>query len=182
MQETITMILRGRLARLSGIVPAAMVIAGIGVAFQLGGIRVNASSSLPIGLYRTTSDKSARLIEFCPMEPFASMSASRAYRRKGNCLDGAEPLMKPIVAVAGDTVEVSPRGIAVNGRLIPNSATRTFDTKSRPLQHWPFDTYRVAPGTVWVISSFNARSFDSRYFGPIPVSCIRSYLRPLLTE
>src|SRR5690348_18381719 len=34
-QETITMILRGRLARLSGIVPAAVAIAGIGVAFQL---------------------------------------------------------------------------------------------------------------------------------------------------
>lgn len=176
------MILRGRLARLKGIVPAAVAIAGIGVAFQLGGIRVNASSSLPVGLYRTTSDKSARLIEFCPVEPFASMSSSRGYRGKGNCPDGFEPLMKPIVAVAGDTVEVSPRGIAVNGRLLPNSAPRRFDTKNRQLQIWPFGTYSVAPRTAWVISSFNARSFDSRYFGPVPISSIRSHLRPLLTE
>jgi conjugative transfer signal peptidase TraF len=110
------------------------------------------------------------------------MSASRRYRRKGDCQDGAEPLMKPIVAVAGDTVEVSSLGVAVNDRPLPNSAARPFDTKNRPLQHWPFGAYRVAPGTAWVISSFNARSFDSRYFGPIPVSCIRSYLRPLLTE
>lgn len=176
------MILRGLLARLSGIVPAAVVIAGIGVAFQLGGVRVNASSSLPIGLYRTTSDKSARLIEFCPVETFASMSASRSYRGKGNCPDGAEPLMKPIVAVAGDTVEVSSRGVAVDGRLLPNSAPRPSDTKGRLLTHWPFGKYRVDTGTVWVISSFNARSFDSRYFGPVPISSIRYHLLPLLTE
>ena len=176
------MILHGQLAGLSGIVPAALVIAGIGVAFQLGGIRVNASFSLPIGLYRTTSDKSARLIEFCPMEPFASMSASRGYGGKGNCQDRAEPLMKPIVAVAGDIVELSSRGVAVNGRFLSNSAALPLDTKNRPLQHWPFGTYPVAPGTAWVISSFNARSFDSRYFGPVPIASIRCHLRPLLTE
>jgi type IV secretory pathway protease TraF len=33
-----------------------------------------------------------------------------------------------------------------------------------------------------VISSFNARSFDSRYFGPVPIASIRCHLRPLLTE
>jgi conjugative transfer signal peptidase TraF len=176
------MILRGRLVRLSGIVPAAVVIAGIGVAFRLGGIRINASSSLPIGLYRTTFDKSARLIEFCSMEPFASISASRGYRGKGNCQDRAEPLMKPTVAVAGDIVEVSSRGVAVNDRLLPNSAALPLDTKNRPLQPWPFGTYRVAPSTVWVISSFNARSFDSWYFGPIPVSSVRCHLQPFLTE
>ncbi|HEX4167508.1 MAG TPA: conjugative transfer signal peptidase TraF [Bryobacteraceae bacterium] len=176
------MILRGRLARLSGIVPAAVVIAGIGVTFQLGGIRVNASSSLPIGLYRTTSDKSARLIGFCPMEPFASMSASRGYRKKGNCQDGAEPLMKPVVAAEGDTVEISSEGVSVNGTPLPNSTARPFDTKNRPLTHWPFGKYRVGTGTVWVISSFNIHSFDSRYFGPVPIASIRCYLRPLLTE
>jgi type IV secretory pathway protease TraF len=37
-------------------------------------------------------------------------------------------------------------------------------------------------GTVWVISSFNSRSFDSRYFGPIPASSIRSRLQALITE
>lgn len=176
------MILLGRLARLSGIVPAAVAIAGIGVAFRLGGIRVNASSSLPIGLYRTTSDKSARLIEFCPVEPFASMSANRGYRKKGNCADGAEPLLKPIVAVPGDIVENSRQGVAVNGKLLLNSGARPSDTKSRLLTHWPFGKYRVDTGTVWVISSFNARSFDSRYFGPVPISSIRYHLRPLLTE
>jgi type IV secretory pathway protease TraF len=30
-----------------------------------------------------------------------------------------------------------------------------------------FKTYSVLPGTVWVISSYNRFSFDSRYFGPV---------------
>ena len=169
---------RGLLALLS----AVFAVGAISAAFELAGVRVNASASLPIGLYRTTSDIAARLVEFCPSEPYANLSANRAYRGKGNCPDGAEPLMKPIVAVPGDVVEVSPQGVAVNGRFLQNSAPRAFDTKNGILQHWPFGAYRVSPGTAWVISSFNARSFDSRYFGPIPTGAIRHHLRPLITE
>jgi conjugative transfer signal peptidase TraF len=149
---------------------------------QFGGIRVNASASLPIGLYRITSNQSAKLIEFCPAEPFGSLSANRAYRGKGNCPDGAEPLMKPIAAVTGDTVELSAAGVTVNDRLLPNSAPLPFDTKRRPLQHWAFGKYRVGSGTVWVISTYNQRSFDSRYFGPIPLPLVRHRLTPFMTE
>ena len=41
------------------------------------GIRINTSYSLPLGLYATTNEPTAELIEFCPVEPFASESASR---------------------------------------------------------------------------------------------------------
>lgn len=172
------MIQRGLLALLN----AALAIGAVATAFGLGGVRVNASASLPIGLYRITSDTSARLVEFCPSAPYASLSANRGYRGKGNCPDGAEPLMKPIVAVQGDVVEVSLRGIVVNGRLLPNSAPVQCDTKNRPLKHFPFGQYHVARGTVWVVSSFNRRSFDSRYFGPLAVDSVRCHLQPLLTE
>lgn len=172
------MILRGLLVPLS----AVLAVTGIAGALDFGHIRVNASASLPIGLYRITSDKSAKLIEFCPAEPFGSLSASRAYRGKGNCPDGAEPLMKPIVAMAGDTILVSARGVFVNGTRLQNSAPLSVDTKGRPLPHWPFGEYRVAPGSVWVISSYNARSFDSRYFGPISIASVRAHLRQLITE
>lgn len=172
------MILRGLLAPLS----AVLAVATITGSLYFGDIRVNASASLPIGLYRITPDPSAKLVEFCPNEPFGSLSASRAYRGKGNCPDGAEPLMKPIVATTGETVELSAMGVAVNGRMLPNSAPLRFDTKHRLLRHWPFGEYRVMAGTVWVVSSYNARSFDSRYFGPVSATDIRSRLRPLVTE
>lgn len=176
------MTLRGRSVRLKPAIPAIVILTLTGITFQFVGIRINASPSLPIGLYVTTSDQTAKLVEFCPAEPFASLSISREYREQGRCPDGAEPLMKPIVAVVGDTVEFSKQGVAVNGKLLPNSAVCSFDTKTRLLTHWPYGKYHVSAGTLWVVSSYNARSFDSRYFGPILSSSIQSHLRPLLTE
>jgi conjugative transfer signal peptidase TraF len=158
-----------------------------GVAFAtfqicgLAGIRINCSPSLPVGLYSTSTDRSAGLVEFCPAEPFASLAISRGYRDRGTCRDGATPLLKPIVARAGDIVTVSPRGIGVNGQLLPNTAPLRTDTHGRPLTPWPFGRYAVAPGTVWVASSYNPRSFDSRYIGPVPITGIRNHVRPLLT-
>ena len=146
-----------------------------------GGIRINCSPSLPLGLYQKTTDNRAPLIEFCPQEPYGSFAAARGYRTTGNCPDGADPLMKPVVAATGDIVNVSGSGIAVNAKLLPNTAPKTKDSQGRPMTPWPFGTYRVAPGVVWVASSYNPWSFDSRYFGPIPVRIIRGRMKPLLT-
>jgi conjugative transfer signal peptidase TraF len=152
--------------------------------FVLAGIvnlRFNASPSLPVGLYIVSADPDARLVEFCPAEPYASLATSRGYRTGGTCPDGASPFMKQIVAKPGDTVDFSPDGIAVNGRLIVNTQPRDRDSAGRPLEVWPFGSYRVAPGTLWVASAYHPRSFDSRYFGPIPTASIRNHVRPLLT-
>jgi conjugative transfer signal peptidase TraF len=145
------------------------------------GVRLNASPSLPVGLYVTSNRPEATLVEFCPAEPFGSFAISRGYRDAGACRDGATPLMKPVVAIAGDVVELSATGIAVNGSLLANTAPRNADSLGRPLTSWPFGRYVVALHTVWVASSHHPRSFDSRYFGPIPTSAIRDHVRPLLT-
>jgi len=89
--------------------------------------------------------------------------------------------MKPIVAVAGDHVEVTTYGIRVNEKLIPNSAAHLKDHRGRSLAPWPDGEYIVPTGSLWVISDFNSWSFDSRYFGPIPSSIIQHRLRPLWT-
>ena len=148
---------------------------------DLFGIRINTSPSLPMGLYRTTSDPNASLVEFCPAEPFGSLAIVRGYRDRGACPDGATPLLKPVVARAGDVVELSGRGIAVDGNLLSNTAPLQMDTKGRPLVPWKFGRYTVQSGDVWVASSYNRRSFDSRYFGPVPVNSIRGHLLPLFT-
>lgn len=185
------MTIRGLLARLREAGPQTIGRIGItlfaafsGIFWLMGtlGVKINASPSLPIGLYIRSSDPNVNLIEFCPSEPYASFAAARGYRSQGNCPDGASPLMKPVIARAGDVVGVSNRGISVNGRLIPNTAPKRADTQGRPITPWPFGTYVTANGAVWVASSYNRRSFDSRYFGPIPTNSIRTRLRPLLTE
>ena len=147
----------------------------------LVGLRLNDSPSLPVGLYIVTSNPNATLVEFCPAEPYASLAIARGYRDQGNCPDGGAPLMKPIAARSGDTVELSARGVTVNGKALQNSGALSVDTDRRQLLHWPFGTYRVQAGYVWVISSYNRRSFDSRYFGPLSVSSIRDRVRPVFT-
>jgi conjugative transfer signal peptidase TraF len=158
---------------------------GVSIAtFQFAGflgLRINTSPSLPMGLYITTADASANLVEFCPAEPFATFAIVRGYRDPGICDDGAAPLLKPIVARSGDTVELSTRGISVNGDLLLNTAPLSKDSKGRPLEPWPFGKFLVAPETVWVASSYHPRSFDSRYFGPLSIAAIRHRLKALLT-
>ena len=154
------------------------------IGFQLwdiAGLRINASPSLPVGLYVTSSERDANLVEFCPAEPFATLALSRGYRDSGPCSDGGAPLLKPVVARPGDLVDVSVAGIAVNGHFLPNTAPLHRDTKDRPLTGWASGRYVVQPGFVWVASSYNARSFDSRYFGPVAISSIRDHVKPLLT-
>jgi len=173
------------LSRFRRVRRAALVATGIAVAtFQLSGslgLRINTSPSLPIGLYITTAEAGANLVEFCPVEPFATLSIVRGYRDPGTCGDGAAPLLKPIVAKSGDVVELSARGISVNGALLSNTAPLSKDTKGRPLEAWPFGRYVVAAETVWVASSYHPRSFDSRYFGPISTTAIRNRVKPFLT-
>ena len=134
-----------------------------------------------MGLYITTAD-AARIWS-------SSVRRSRS-QRFPSCAaivipepaaDGAAPLLKPVVARSGDVVELSARGISVNGALLPNTAPLSKDTKGRPLEAWPFGRYVVASGTVWVASSYHPRSFDSRYFGPISTAAIRHRLKAFLT-
>ena len=89
--------------------------------------------------------------------------------------------LQPIAARPGDSVELSATGMAVNGRLLSNTAPLVKDSAGRPLTHWPFGTYVVTPDTAWVASSYSPRSFDSRYFGPVEASQVREHVRPLLT-
>jgi conjugative transfer signal peptidase TraF len=146
----------------------------------VAGIRINASPSLPVGLYAATTNSKAPLVEFCPPEPYGSFAIRRGYRTEGACGDGATPLLKPVVAREGDSVEVSGFGVSVNGRVLPNSAPRPTDTAGREMPVWPVHKQIVAPGMVWVVSSYNPRSFDSRYFGPIAVRTITSRLRSVI--
>jgi len=74
-----------------------------------------------------------------------------------------------------------PLGFYITSHSLPNSAGRVRDHIHRPLEPWPYGTYKVEPGTMWVVSSFNSYSFDSRYYGPISDSTIRHHLRPLWT-
>jgi type IV secretory pathway protease TraF len=90
-------------------------------------------------------------------------------------------VLKVIGALRGDEVDVEAGWIAINGKRLTNSATVTRDSFGRLLTHVVWGKRRVAPDEVWLFGLKNRRSWDSRYFGPIPLQEIRGVAEPLLT-
>jgi conjugative transfer signal peptidase TraF len=164
----------------SGLAFGSGLLFGFFVILGVAGVRINTTPSLPVGIYIQTGSQSP-LIEFCPSGESAAIAARRGYRTSGDCPDGASALLKPIVAKYGDVVELTADGIYVNNHLVRNTAPLNVDTEHRKLEHFPFGRYVVADEDVWVASSYNKRSFDSRYYGPVSKRAIRAHLRPLLT-
>jgi conjugative transfer signal peptidase TraF len=148
------------------------------------GFRINESSSLPIGIWRVSAAERdlqrGDIVSFCPPDtPVFREARERGYVGKGLCEGGYEPLLKPIAAIAGDRLSQTEEGISINGRLIANSKSVGHDSFSRPLPSLGARDVIVARNEIWVISSYNPLSFDSRYFGPVPVSSIEGLSHPL---
>jgi conjugative transfer signal peptidase TraF len=146
----------------------------------LSGVRLNYSVSLPEGLYvRTPGLKSiwrGDMIEFCTPGEMGPLAVARGYIPSGPCPDGGIPLLKPVIAIESDRVDVTAEGIVVNGRLIPGTEPLTNDSQRRHLPRY----WGHAKG-LWVASTYDPRSFDSRYYGPVPAPSVRLRLRPLWT-
>jgi conjugative transfer signal peptidase TraF len=153
------------------------------------GICFNTSGSMPVGIYKRTRMSSTTLIQpgmlvsFCPQGSLAfQLALKRHYLMPGSCPVGqAQPLLKPVVAVAGDTLTINPQGITVNGRFIASSHARSHDSQGRVVLKMPQGTYKVKAGEIWLVSSHSPRSFDSRYFGSVPLSQIQWIVQPILT-
>ncbi|ATS74301.1 conjugal transfer protein TraF [Salmonella enterica subsp. enterica serovar Infantis] len=164
---------------------AAVCAAGvIGLAItaaNYAGLRLNFTDSAPHGLWLVqtagaASIKRGELVEVCPPAlPVVRLMAERHYLTAGNCDDtGLTPLLKPVSAVPGDTVQLEPgQPVKVNGVALPNTAAMPA------VPSWPAGRYTVQPGQAWLFSSYNAGSFDSRYFGPVELASVRGIAQPL---
>jgi hypothetical protein len=71
----------------------------------------------------------------CVSPEAAALARARGYLGPGSCAGGVQPVLKPVVAVAGDVVELGPHGVAVNGS--PSSAGKSADVDAagRALPH-----------------------------------------------
>lgn len=153
------------------------------------GVVFNYTHSAPFGLYYGISNprqapyEPAPYVFFCPDVRWPAMKNQPNYRSPmRTCPDGFAPLIKPVVAWPGDMVETSANGISVNGHLLPHTASMNRDSAGREIHPFPPGKYLVQENQLWVVSNFSPRSFDSRYFGPIPVKSVRSWIRPLFVE
>jgi len=149
----------------------------------LGLLISNTDSAAPAGIYRVISREVKRgdLVAACLPFDIAQQGLSKGYLRTGGCVGSAEPIGKIAGALPGDIVDIEPDWTAVNGCRIAHSASASHDSAGRPLAHVSWGKHRVSPGEVWLLGLNDRRSWDSRYFGPIPLANVRGRLEPIFT-
>lgn len=145
--------------------------------FWVFGLRVNATASMPRGIYRLAPDapESGDLVSVCLEDgSFATMALKRNYLRAGACPNGLEPLLKRVAGMPGDLLEIGQDGIAINGKLWPQSRAVSRDSHGRPMPKAEnFGSQTIPGGLALVLSDQHFGGFDSRYFGLVPVASLR---------
>lgn len=160
----------------------AMMMVLLIAAGQLLGLRVNLTPSYPLGLWRIVPFEqqvvTGDLVFICP--PSTSefeMARDRGYLRVGLCPGSISPLLKTVVALPGHTIDIAEL-VTIDGRELPDSVLRLVDAEGRRLS--AFIGGVVPPDHAFLHSSF-AGSYDSRYFGPIPLSGLLGRAHPVFT-
>jgi conjugative transfer signal peptidase TraF len=135
----------------------------------------NASASVPIGLYAVHPAGALQvgeLVVVTPPDYLTDFLADRGY------LPAGVPLLKRILALAGQTVCRSGRTITVDGAEMGKALDR--DHLDRPLPVWQ-GCHRVAEGEIFLMNRQPADSLDGRYFGALPAAAIVGRAEPLWT-
>ena len=158
----------------------------LGNLLSSAGLRLNASASMPLGIYRlaVASPREIHrgtLVAVCAPSGAARLGWRRGYLSRGACAENSEPLLKTVAAVAGDDVAISSSGVAVNGRLLRDSKPLAFDRAGRPLVSWPREHFRIVRGAIWLHAD-RERSWDSRYWGPVPTRNVLAKVVPVLVS
>ena len=152
----------------------------VAAAHALGYLWV-ASESVPPGLWRKVSEPIGRgsVVVFCPPdEPRFRAGRDAGFVPSGFCPGRLPRLVKPVAAGAGDVIEIGNEGLRVNGVLLPN--TRPIEAPDLELLR-PYSSgrYLVQDGEIWLVSTYNRRSWDSRYYGPVRITDLESAVRPV---
>ncbi|WP_064697393.1 conjugative transfer signal peptidase TraF [Rhizobium aegyptiacum] len=169
-----------RAVQLIGI--SVLLITGFVSAGLVYGYRVNLTPSEPLGLWQIVSlDRpvaSGDLVFVCPpVTPRFEEARRRGYLRFGLCRRWIAPLIKTVVALPGQCIDIGDQ-VMIDGRPLGSSRVRTSDGEGRAIE--PFAGGTVPSRHLFLHSSF-ASSYDSRYFGPVPDSGLLGLARPVLT-
>jgi conjugative transfer signal peptidase TraF len=135
----------------------------------------NASASAPIGLYRLHPGAHmnvGNMVAILPPRGLARLMAQRNYLPIG------VPLLKHVGALPGQ--RVCRRGVivTVDGRHVAKALVH--DRHGRALSVWQ-GCSTVRTGTLFLLNPA-LDSFDSRYFGAVPMSGLKGRAVPVLTR
>jgi conjugative transfer signal peptidase TraF len=148
------------------------------------GFRFNETPSVPVGLWRISAVailERGRVVSFCPPATDVFLDARRrGYLNRGSCPGALEPMLKVLAALPGDEVLQTADALFINGRPVPNSKALEADAEGRSLPSLANGRFVVGAGEGLFLG-VHPRSFDSRYFGPLPLAAIEGEAHPILT-
>ncbi|MBC5826589.1 MAG: S26 family signal peptidase [Candidatus Eremiobacteraeota bacterium] len=122
------------------------------------GLRLNFTESMPRGVYRikplSHSLTDGDVVAICLPSATARVGRLRGYLGSGGCPGDAEPVLKIVIATAGETVVLNSHGIAANSHLLPNSNYVRADSAGRSLEttgcSWPSLATERTPMFLWL--------------------------------
>ena len=135
----------------------------------------NASASVPVGLYRIVPADRLDVTDLAvvmPPDELAAFLAERGYLPRG------VPLIKRVLALGG--TEVCRRGSTIVAYDTTYGEARERDTRGRPLPVWQ-GCRTLGDGEAFFMNWDSPDSFDSRYFGPLPLSTVVGRAIPVWT-
>ncbi len=135
----------------------------------------NASASVPVGLYRIVPADRIAVMDLAvvmPPDELADFLAERGYLPRGL------PLIKRVLALGG--TEVCRHGRTVTAYGATYGDARALDTHGRPLPVWQ-GCRTLGDSEAFFMNWDSPESFDSRYFGPLPVATIVGRAVPVWT-
>ena len=121
-----------------------------------------------------------QIVSFClPDNAVIRQARVRGYLGPGPCPGGTEPLLKRIEAFGGDRVSLDDEGVAVNNVRIAGTRALHTDRWGRPIAGIEAGSWLIDADAFWAGSTAHPHSFDSRYFGPVPLSHVIGVAVPL---
>ena len=140
-------------------------------------------SSCAEGFYRLIDAPIRRgeLVAACLPVAAEQEGLARGYLGNGDCPGGAEPVVKVVGGLRATKSKWKRGGWRSTVSGSPTARHVARDSVGRPLTHVAWGKRRVAPDEVWLLGLNNRRSWDSRYFGPVPLRAVRGVVEPVLT-
>jgi type IV secretory pathway protease TraF len=162
------------------LVALAVAIAATGITLHANHLVLVDSTCEPIGLYQLEGNPAplhdGELVEV--EIPGPAHHPAVAEGLKYHWFPEGEPWIKNIAALPGQTVVLKRGGVWVDGHYLPNSQVERWTPgHHREIIHYPFGTYDLKNGQVWLYAPGNY-AFDSAYYGPIPETKLLQKARP----
>ena len=126
----------------------------------------NASTSVPMGLYRVAPGITMRTGDLLVVRPPPALARFMTERRY---IESGVPLLKPLAAGGGARVCRDGPHVTIDGHNVATALDA--DRYGRPLPRWT-GCYRLAHDQLFLIAPTSPASFDSRYFGPVRRSAV----------